>query len=916
MVLTGRRREREYLNDLIEGVRSGHSAAVVLRGDMGVGKTALLEDLIQSAADFRVARAVGVESEMELAFAMLQQLVAPMLGHLDRLPAPQSDALATVFGRKSGPAPDSLLAGLALLSLLSDAAEEHPLVCVVDDAQWMDRASAVALGVAARRLMAESVLLVIAARESNDDFIGLPELVVEGLPDPDSRELLDSAISWPLDDRVREQILSEARGNPLALLELPRGLSAVELAGGYGLPDIPPLAGRIEDSFLRRVERLPDDTRLLLTVAAAEPLGDSALLWHAAKLIGVNIDAADHPDVAGLVDIGPRVVFRHPLVRSVVYRASPLSHRQNVHAALAEVTDAEVDPDRRAWHRAKATFGPDEEVASELECSAGRAQELGGLAAAAAFLERSVELTADPALKTQRALAAARAKHESGAQDAALRLISLARSGPIGALDRAKADLLRAQIAYAQNRGSNSPRLLLKAVNGLVPLDANLAREACLDALWAALFAGRLAREGGLQEVAQAALALPPPAREPRASDLLLKGLATAAVGGYAAAAPILKLAVSAFRGKQISHDEELRWLWHAGVVAWILFDDASCDVLTARHVALARDAGALRVLPFALTVRLSAYTKFGQLVPAIQALEELRTLSEAIGTPPPPYGPVLVAAWQGRETEALRLMDEALQLVQQTGEGLGVAVTQYARAVLFNGLCQYEEAFEAATAADLPDAEGLAMSSTVMAEIVEAAARIGRPEEAARALQQIAEMAHASGTDWIVGMEARSRALVIDGNDAEPLYKHAIERLDRTCVRGELARAHLLYGEWLRRQNRRVDARQQLRQAHEMLTSMGIGAYSERARRELLATGEKVRARSVEMSSKLTAQEAQIALLAGEGRTNPEIGVHMFISTRTVEWHLRKVFIKLDLSSRRELRKALPQLEQLVLQS
>jgi DNA-binding CsgD family transcriptional regulator/tetratricopeptide (TPR) repeat protein len=904
--LLGRRGECETLDALLEGVRDGRSAVLVIRGEAGMGKTALLDYAAESASDLRVVRAVGVESEMELPFAALHQLCWPMLDRLERLPSPQRDALGTAFGLRAGPPPDRFLVGLAVLSLLSEIAEKRPLVCVVDDAQWLDQASAQALAFAARRLLAEPVLVVFAAREPSMEFRGLPQLVVEGLRDADARELLGAVVRWPLDERVRDRIVAETRGNPLALLELPRGLSPAELAGGFGLPDVPPLLARLEESFLRRVESLPEETRLLLLVAAAEPVGDPALVWRAARRLGLSIEAGGHAGAAGLLEIGGRVVFRHPLVRSAVYRAASVSHRQKVHAALAGVTDPEVDPDRRAWHRAQATSGPDEDVAAELERSAGRARRRGGLAAAAAFLERAVGLTLDPARRAQRALAAAQAKHLAGAPDAALGLLAAAQAGPLDDLERARLDVLRAQIAYSQNRGSEAPPLLLRAAKRLELLDVGLARETYLDALWAARFAGRLAPGSGVLEVAQAALAAPAPPHPPHAPDLLLEGLATQFTKGYAAGVPILQQAVSTFRSKNVSGEEELRWLWLAGEAAVVVWDDESWDVLTARHVQLAREAGALSVLPVALTLRIGAHTLTGRLLAAVQLIEEARTLTEVIGSYLPPYGPVILAAWRGREAEASKLIDETLREVASRGEGQGVAAAQWARAVLYNGLGRYEKALAAARLAS-EHPEGLAFSNTAPLELIEAAARTGQTEGAAGTLRRLSERTSAGGTDWALGVEARSRALLSEGEAAERLYREAIERLSRTRVRAELARAHLLYGEWLRRENRRVDAREQLRSAYKMLTTMGIEAFAQRARRELLATGETVRKRTVDASDQLTPQEAQIARLAADGQTNSEISSRLFISPRTVEWHLRKVFTKLGISSRRQLRQTLP---------
>ena len=909
--LRGRRSERDALDRLLESVRAGQSRVLVLRGEAGVGKTALLEYLVESAGGCRVARAAGVESEMELAFAGLHQLCAPFLDRLERLPDPQHDALGTAFGLRRGEAPDRFLVGLAVLTLLSDVAEERPLVCVVDDAQWLDRASTQALAFAARRLVAESVAVVFAMRDSRDvqDLTGLAELAVHGLADADARALLESVIAGPLDERVRDRIVAETHGNPLALLELPRGMTSAELAGGFGLPDAAGLSSRIEESFRARVTPLPEATRLLLLVAAAEPVGDPVALWRAAAQLRVGVDAAAPAVAAGLVELGGRVRFRHPLVRSAVYRAAPAEARRSVHRALAEATDPDVDPDRRAWHRAHATAALDEDVAAELERSAGRARARGGLAAAAAFLQRAAELTGKPERRARRALAAAQSTHEAGAPDAALQLLAMAQAGPLDELQRARAQLLRAQITFAVNRGRDAPPLLLTAAKRLEPLDARLARETYLDAFSAALFAGRLAHGVGVREVAEAVLAADwetSARRSTRAFDLLLHGVAVLTTQGYAAGAPTLKRALSAFREAPMSEQDALRWLWLACRIARALGDDASWDELTDRQVQLARDAGALSLLPIALIERFGVQLFLGDLAAAAALVVEAEAVIAATGSHLAPQGAIALAAWRGREAEATALIEAGRQEVVQRGEGLWLIATEWASAVLFNSLGRYEKALAAAEHA-AEDPYELGLSTWVPTEIIEAAVRSGDRERAAGPLRRLQEISRAAGTDWALGVEARSRALLSEGEAAERLYREAIDRLGRTRVRVALARAHLLYGEWLRRDRRRMDAREQLRTAHRMYAAMGMEGFAERARRELQATGETVRKRTAETRDELTAQEVQIARLARDGRTNPEIGAQLFISPRTVEWHLHKVFGKLGISSRKELHEGLP---------
>ena len=890
-------------------MRAGEGRALVVRGEPGVGKTALLDYLAGRASGCLVARAAGVQSEMELAFAGLHQLCAPMLDHAESLPDPQREALRTAFGLSAGPVPDRFLVGLAVLGLLSETAGERPLVCVVDDQQWLDHASAQALGFAARRLAADPVGLVFAARVPGQDVAGLPELVVEGLAYNDARSLLESVLSrvaGRLDARVRDRIIADTHGNPLALLELTRGLTPAQLTGGFGVSEVVPLDGRIEESFRRQLEALPAQTRRLVQLAAADPSGDPVLVWRAAGRLAIGAGAAKPAVEAGLAEFGARVRFRHPLVRSAAYWSASAQTRQELHGALAEATDPAVDPDRRAWHRAQAVPGLDEEVAAELELCAGRAQRRGGLAAAAAFLERSARLTIDPARRAQRALAAAQARNQAGASDAALGLLAMAQAGPLDELQRARADLLRAQIAFASSHGRDAPPLMLSAAKQLEGLDAGLARETYLEAFTAALFVGRQSPAVG--DVARAARTAPAPPAPARAPDLLLDGLALLVTEGYAAGTPALKRALLAFRGQDISAEEGLSWLWLAGLAAMAVWDDETWHILASRHVKLARDAGALSELPLAIRWRILLHTHAGELEQGAALIAEAQAVTDATGSQLGPHGALGLAAWRGREAEATELIQATMDAVTSRGEGRGVT-SQYAAALLFNGLGRYDKAFAAAELACEYDDVGVLGWS--LAELIEAAVRSGQPARASDALQRLSETTRASGTDWALGTEARSRALLSEGRTAENGYREAIERLGRTRMRPAVARAHLLYGEWLRRENRRQDARAELRTAHGMFTAMGIEAFADRARHELLAAGDTVRKPTVETVSELTAQEAHIARLAVDGGTNAEIGAQLFLSTRTVEWHLSKVYTKLGVGSRRELRQALASLGQ-----
>ncbi len=906
--LRGRRHERDVLERVVARVRAGQSPMLVVRGDQGIGKTALLEYLVDYASGCQLARAAGIESETDLRFAGLHQLCAPFLGRLGRLPRPQRNALSAVFGCHDDACPDRLLVGLAVISLLSEVAKEQPLVCVVDDLHWIDRASVHALAFLARHLEAESIAIVFGVRRSTkiDDLAGLPELVVPALADDDARVLLESALPGPLDERVLDRIVAEAHGNPRTLLELPRGLTAGQLAGGLGLLDAPVRSGPFEQSLRRRLTRVPALTRQLLLLAAAEPLSDPALVWRAAGLLGIGAEAAGPGAVAGFVEPGGQLRFRHPLARATVYRAASPRDRQNVHRALAEATDPGTDPERLAWHRARATAGLDEDAAAALERTAGRARARSGPAAAAAFLKLAAELTPDPARRAQRALAAARAQRRIGACEVARRLLSMAQAESLDELGRASAALLDAQLVADSGRRRDAAAMLMSAARRLESLDLTLAHETYRDAFSAALATGRLSRDPVLLEIAEAARSAPAALQPPGAGDRLLNGIATLVSRGHAAAAPMLRPAVKAFVAHELADGEEFRWLPLACRVAHELGDDRSLAALSTKLIESARNAGALTILPLGLVSAVVLGTVSGDLAGARSMAEEADALAAVGAGRSAPYGSLAVAAWEGREADVERLLLSFSQEMAARGEGEWSTAGELASAVLYNGLGHYQDALVAAERASQQHHE-LGWSTWSMPELIEAAVRCGSPECARAYVGRLSQIASASGSDWWLGIAARSHALLSEGDAAELLYLEAIERLGRTRVRAELARSHLLYGEWLRRQQRRVDARRQLRIAHEMLSTMGAAAFAERARRELLATGETVRKRTDETRDDLTPQEAQIARLAGEGRTNPEIGAELFISPRTVEWHLRKVFSKLGIGSRKELREALP---------
>ena len=906
--LWGRSRERQRLDDALDIVRGGESAVLVLRGDAGVGKTSLLQYAAGRASDCRVARIAGVESELELPFAALHQLCAPMLENLAALPQPQEHALRVTFGQASGDVPDRFLVSLAVLSLLAETAAKQPLMCLIDDAQWLDQASRQVLVVAGRRLLAESVLLLFGVRETGDERLlpGLPDLTVEGLEPEDARLLLGAVTAGPLDDKVRDRLVAETGGNPLALLELVKGTSEAELAGGFGIPSTTTLTGHLHEHYLQRVGALPDPARHLMLLAAADPTGDPTLLWRAAPTLGVGPDAVGQAEAQQLLEVGSTVRFQHPLVRSAAYAAGSVDERRATHLALAAATEARTDPDRRVWHLAAAAAGRDEAVATELEGSADRARARAGLAAAAAFLGRAVALTPDPGRRAERALAAAHANLHAGACDAALGLLAQADADAVDDLQRTRVELLRGEADRAATSGSRAPAVLVKVAKRLEALDARLARETYLDAWGAALVAGRLAEPGGhLVDVSAAARSASPAPEAAGPADFLLEGLAAVVLDAPEKAAPGLRRAVDAFVAEQMSADQWLHWGAHAANAALCLWDVDCWDGVSARYVELARGSGALAPLAVALNVRRVVAIWLGDFEAAGSLGVEEDVVKQVTGTRRTSYGGLLLAAYQGRPEQALPMFEATATDALARGEGLGQQFVDRATALLHLGLGRYGEALVAALG--VADGNLGPLTSQSLPDLVEAAARTGQVDLAADALHRLQAATAVPGSDWAAGLEARSRALLTEGTAADAPYAEAVERLARTPLRPELARAQLLYGEWLRREGRRVDAREQLHAAHEAFGSMGAEAFAERARRELLATGEKVRKRRPDTLNDLTPQEEHIARLARDGRTNPEIAAELFISTRTVEWHLRKVFGKLGISSRRELREALP---------
>ncbi|BCJ28502.1 helix-turn-helix transcriptional regulator [Actinocatenispora sera] len=907
-VLIDRRTEAETLDRLLTDVRAGESRALMLRGESGIGKTELLGYLRDRSGGCEIVSAAGVEAEAGFAFAGLHQVCAPMLSGLRRIPEPQRAALNTAFGLDIGHPPDPFMVGMAALSLFAETARERPLLCLIDDAQWLDRASAQVLGFAARRLQAESVALVFAVRDDGGrtaapELAGLPELLVTGLPEVEARALLALAHPGPADPGVLNRIIAESQGNPLALLELPRGFTPAELAGGFGLLASVPLPRRIEESFRRQIATLTPTARQILLTAAAEPVGDPVLVWRALGRLGVDvdIDPAARAATEEFVTFGARVTFRHPLLRSAVYRAAGPEDRRRVQRALAEVTDASTDPDRRAWHRAQATVGEDEEVAAELVRCAARAQARGGPAAAAAFLERASDLTPNPPRRAQRLLAAAEAQYQTGMPEPSVRLLARAEAGPLDEVERAHANLLRARIAFTVDRGVAAPGLLLQAAIRLQALDPGLARETYLEAMQAGWFVGGDGRGPTLRELAAEALEARATQDPADVCDLLLTGLAVRYRDGFGAGTPLLREALSQLTAGPVDQ-AGLRWLWFAGTCAMDGWQHAAADTITEAFVARARRSGTLTALPLALAQRMVVQVFAGDLAAADGLVHEFDAVRASTGLDEPSYASQLVAAWRGAEDTTAELVAATTKEALQRGEGLGVAAGGWALAVLYNSLGRYDEALAAVLPAAESDADLGLVTWCSLVELITAAARLGHVEIAGDALARLRTMTRAAGTDWALGLEARCQALL--DPDAEPHFREALDRLARTPIRSELARTRLHYGEWLRRQNRRSDARRQLRSAYEMFGEMGMALFAARAARELGSTGETVRRRSDGNVADLTPQEVQIVRLVRTGLSNVEIATRLFISPRTVEWHLSKTFAKLGVTSRRQLRR------------
>ena len=908
MRLLDRRDEREALDRVLEAARDGLSGVLVMRGDPGVGKTSLLEYAISSATGFRAARLQGVESEMDLPFAGLHRLLLPFLPRTSELPLPQRDAIEAAFGLALAPPPDRFRVGLAALSLLAEAAVDQPLLCVVDDVQWLDQESLAALGLVGRRLFADRIALVLTARLGHEDggsLGGMPEIVVGGLPDDDATELLRLTVGGLVDRELAQRIIHETRGSPLGIVELVAGLTAEQLSGREVPPDPLPLSGRLEAHFLRQMGGLGAATQTWMLAAAAEPSGDVRVVDAAANRLGCSPEDALPAIAEGFFVRDPQPHFRHPLIRSAVYRGASDADRRRTHHALAAVTDPVRDPDRRAWHLAAATIGRDEAVATELVLAADRGRVRGGHSTAGLLLARAAELTPDADRRTGRLLAAVEAHLAGGSLPRAVALLDKVVDDIGHPYDRAQVRRLRGSIGYALGEAPGTASVLMDAARALDAFDRPLARATLLEALAAARVTGRFTAPGESErDVGRLARGMPlPRGVDPTVGDLFLDGYTTLFLEGHASAVPSLQRAISALRRlADPTTTEALMWLavgcWAAGAIG----DDEALHTFGTRLVDVARAQGAAVWLSIGLMFLAMSELLAGSVDEARAHFGERAEIMLAIGRPAD-VGELVVSAWTGREEVARR---EAMALSDHgtaSGHGWILSFVEYAVAVLELGSCSYEAAFRISTK-DYTDNPFLSM--VTFPNLIEAAVRCGRREAAEVALGTYAPWALSSGTDASLGSLARSRALLAAGAEAEDLYRESIEHCERCRGDLQLARTRLLYGEWLRRRRRRTDAREQLRSAHDLFVRMGAAAFADRARVELAATGERARARTVDTGQELTPQEHQIALLASRGDTNPEIAATLFLSRWTVDHHLRTVYRKLGISSRRHLPQAL----------
>ena len=903
-MLYGRDAERAAIGALLEAARASQSGALVLRGEPGVGKTALLEDARERAADMYVLSAKGVESESELPFAALHQLLRPALSHLDQLPAPQATALRCALGLEEGSANERFLVFAAGLTLLSEMAERRPVLCVVDDAHWLDTASADALLFVARRLHAEGIAMLFGAREGEVrgfEAAGVPVLALEGLDDEAARMLLSRAgDAAPF---VVERLIEQSRGNALALVELPSALSKAQLAGQEPLSETLPLTRQVESVFLERVRRLPRGSQRVLLLAAAVDAEDAALVDRAADVLGARPRALDAAEQAGLVSVhGNRLEFRHPLVRSAVYGAATSSERRAVHGAIAEaLANDDRHAHRRAWHLAASVLTPDENVVLALEEAAHRAEERAGYTAAAKALARAAELSSDENARGRRLTMAARAARIGGADAYAVTLAGEASPLVDDALLQAELALVVGVAELHRGRPMDGYSRLIAAARAIAATDPPKAVELVIWAASAASMGGdRTARAEVSRLAAELASAGSDDETTSVAQAIALH--AQGREGDTTSGAAELEGAIA-----RVSTSNNAQHIYAVSVVALFLGDNQRFGTLINRATSLARAHGELGILAEALSMSASQHylaQRFDEAtLAASEALQFARELGAANSTGTPLGLLAFAAAIRGDDDEARRRCDELLELAAAHGLPARATYAVYVLAMLDLGRRRWVEALEhfRVVADPRPDVGDAFLARGAAPDMIEAALRAGRRDDAHEALSQFEGWAPNSSYPWVSARLSGCRGLLAHGEEATAHFEEALQ-LGADGGPFDLARIHLIYGEHLRRERHRSDSRVQLRAALEAFEGLRAAPWADRARRELRASGEIARRRDPTTVDQLTAQEVQIVRLVSEGLSNREVAAQLFLSPRTIDYHLRNVFAKLGITSRTQL--------------